>query len=190
MPLNPQILAKIRAASAAMATKSAQEVTQTTEVKETKEQNVQTSTVIKQSQPEASSSGKSALTQSIAALQAASNKSASSTSSIQSIQQGSSTTGTNGLTATQIRFQQVSDSITELTTALLKAHPQMPVLLNSIWKTLITYPECVTLLSEEQVEQVVAGLEKHTDTDLAAITIKNATKAGKKGPVSAADLGF
>jgi hypothetical protein len=91
-----------------------------------------------------------------------------------------------------VNFQRVADSIQELTVAIHDAHPSMPRLLHDIWATLRTYPECVTLLSESQMEVVISGLEKVVDTDLAAITIKSATSGtkAKKGPVTTASLGF
>jgi hypothetical protein len=91
-----------------------------------------------------------------------------------------------------INFQRVADSISELQVAIHEAHPRMPRLLHDIWATLRSYPECVTLLAEEQCQLVVSGLEKVVDTDLAAITIKSATSGTKtkKGPVTTASLGF
>jgi len=90
-----------------------------------------------------------------------------------------------------INFQAVVDKITELQEAIHTAHPRMPQLLHDIWSTVHKYPEQVTLLSEEQMEVVFSGLEKIVDTDLAAITLKSATKSGgKKAPVTNAALGF
>lgn len=91
-----------------------------------------------------------------------------------------------------IKYQEVSDKITELEQMLLANHPKMPTLLHEIWLTLKQYPECVVLLSEDQVEKVVAGLEKQVDTDLASISLQTATK-GKKGSgkdLTNASLGF
>lgn len=94
-------------------------------------------------------------------------------------------------TAGTINFQRVADSISELATAIHTAHPRMPQLLHDIWSTLHKYPEQVTLLTEEQMECVFSGLEKIVDTDLAALTLKAATKSGgKKVPVTTASLGF
>lgn len=92
-----------------------------------------------------------------------------------------------------INFHQVSGLIQELEGTIKANHPRMPSLLQDIWGTLEKYPECVTLLSEEEMEIVISGLEKVVDTDLAAITLKSATSGGKgksKTPVSAASLGF
>jgi hypothetical protein len=91
-----------------------------------------------------------------------------------------------------INFNQVSAQIIELDAAIKASHPRMPGLLQEIWTTLDKYPECVTLLREDEMEIVIAGLEKVVDTDLAAITLKSATTGGKKSkvPLTAAGLGF
>jgi hypothetical protein len=136
---------------------------------------------------EASSSGKAALSESVAALQRIANSGISPAKAEQTNGQGSP----EALDSKQIHYQQISDKILDLDTALKESHPKMPVLLNEIWKTLITYSEQVTLLTEDQIERIVAGLEKQVDVDLAAITVKSASKGTKKsGPVSASDLGF
>lgn len=180
MGLNPETLARIRAAAI-----NALPSTQSTI---SENQNVPSNSVqsIQSTQSQTSASGKAALSESVAALQAIASKPVQANGTKDSLGQGNPSAGT----ATQIRFQQVSDKILDLETAIKTAHPQMPVLLNEIWKTLITYPECVTLLSEEQIEEIVSGLEKQTDVDLANITVKSATKGKKSGPVSASDLGF
>lgn len=98
---------------------------------------------------------------------------------------------TEASTANSINFQRVADSIQELQVAIHQAHPRMPQLLHDIWSTLHSYPEQVTLLSEDQMEIVFSGLEKIVDTDLAALTLKSATKAGtKKASITTASLGF
>ena len=90
-----------------------------------------------------------------------------------------------------ISYQEVSDKIRDLDASIKATHPTMPKLLHDIWGTLQTYPECVTLLEESQIEIVISGLEKLVDTDLAAITLKSAVKGTKsKTPVSNAQLGF
>ena len=91
-----------------------------------------------------------------------------------------------------INFNQVSAQIIELGVAIKASHPRMPGLLQEIWTTLDKYPECVTLLREDEVEIVISGLEKVVDTDLAAITLKGASAGGKKSktPLTSAGLGF
>ena len=55
-------------------------------------------------------------------------------------------------------FFELSNKVTELSEALLSRHPRMPLLLQEIWQTLRQYPEQVTLLSEEQIAQVISCL--------------------------------
>lgn len=127
------------------------------------------------------SSGKTAVTTAIVALEA------TKAASTKAINIGSEQVETAGT----INFQRVADSVSELQVAIHSAHPRMPQLLHDIWSTLHKYPEQVTLLSEEQMEVVFSGLEKIVDTDLAALTLKSATKSGgKKAPVTTASLGF
>jgi hypothetical protein len=90
-----------------------------------------------------------------------------------------------------IGYQEVADKIAALDANLKSVHPLMPRLLQDIWDTLKKYPENVTILNEDEIERIVAGLEKLVDTDLAAITIKSATSSKKsKVPVTTASLGF
>lgn len=90
-----------------------------------------------------------------------------------------------------INYHQVSALIKDLDARIKTAHPQMPVLLQEVWNTLAKYPECVTLLAEDEMEVIVSGLEKQTSTDLAAITMKAATSGKKiKQNLNLASLGF
>lgn len=86
----------------------------------------------------------------------------------------------------------IKANITQLQTALLESHPQMPTLLRTIHSQLKEDPATVTLLEEEEIAIVVRGLEKQTNTSIAAsMTTKSSTaktKALKK--VTANDLGF
>lgn len=90
-----------------------------------------------------------------------------------------------------IKYQEISDRVTELQTAIHSAHPRMPGILQEIWKTLHSYPEQVSLLEEDQMRMIINGLEKVVDTDLANVTIKAATSGKKgKGQVTMDTLGF
>jgi DNA polymerase III psi subunit len=71
----------------------------------------------------------------------------------------------------------LQEKIASLQAALLDAHHKMPGLLHDIHKTLRAQPENVTLLSEEQIQIVVAGLEKQTNTHLVQSVSKSAKKA-------------
>jgi hypothetical protein len=87
--------------------------------------------------------------------------------------------------------QQISEKILALQTALLEAHPTMPVLLHEIHRNLKNDPAIVTLLSEEEVAIVVSGLQKQTQSTIVTAAVKP-TVAAKKAltKVTTDDLGF
>ena len=86
---------------------------------------------------------------------------------------------------------EIKSKLDELQQALLTAHPTMPTLLRDIHKTLKAQPEQVTLMTDEEIAIIVQGLEKQTNSHLAASALKT-TKAKKESlkNVSSADLGF
>ncbi len=74
-------------------------------------------------------------------------------------------------------FFELSSKVQQLTDLLLSKHPMMPTLLREIHTTLRTYPEQVTLLSEEQISQIVQGLKVQTGVEFAAsVKAPSATK--------------
>ena len=82
---------------------------------------------------------------------------------------------------------QVLEQITALQSALLNAHPTMPVLLREIHKVLKADPEVVTLLNEEQIGVIVNGLSKQTQTTIAtSLATKKTGKSIKS--IGLADL--
>lgn len=88
---------------------------------------------------------------------------------------------------------ELKEKVAQLSQALLSKHPQMPVLLREIHKTLSTYPENITLLSEEEIQQIVSGLKVQTQTEFASTVVKSAGKVGvtsniKKNAASALGL--
>lgn len=86
---------------------------------------------------------------------------------------------------------EIKSKLDELQAALLAKHPTMPTLLRDIHKTLKSYPEQVTLMTEEEIAIVVQGLEQQTNSQLAASAMKP-TKAKKESlkNVTSDDLGF
>ena len=58
--------------------------------------------------------------------------------------------------------QQTQEKILKLQEAITSAHPQMPVLLRDIHTVLLKDPEQVTLLTEDEIAIVFAGLKKQT----------------------------
>ena len=71
---------------------------------------------------------------------------------------------------------QLNEAIADLSDKLLNAHPEMPILLRKIHQTLKKDPDCVTLLTEEQIGVIVNGLSKQTATVIATSISK-----GNKG---------
>jgi hypothetical protein len=69
---------------------------------------------------------------------------------------------------------ELREKVLQLSEAILDKHPKMPVLLREIHTTLRQYPEQVTLLDEEQIGIIVAGLQVQTNTAFAAAATKPA----------------
>lgn len=74
----------------------------------------------------------------------------------------------------------------ELTSALEAQVPGFATILKKIHSHLQKDPNVVTLLSDEEIGTIVAGLEKHTNVAIVAPTAVKAAK--KKQPVSLDDL--
>lgn len=72
---------------------------------------------------------------------------------------------------------ELKNKVQELSDAITAKHPRMSTLLHEIWKTLKAYPENVTLLAEEDIQKIVAGLELQTQTKLAATITKGSSKS-------------
>ena len=68
---------------------------------------------------------------------------------------------------------ELQEKILKLQTAVLERMPQMPGILQDIWIALKKQPENVTLLEEEDIQKIVAGLEVQTDTKLMDIALKS-----------------
>lgn len=82
--------------------------------------------------------------------------------------------------------EQLSEKILSLNNALESQHPSMPSLLQEIWKNLKANPDCVTLLTEEEIGVIVNGLKKQTATEIATVALKSKTKSLKS--LGVADL--
>lgn len=70
---------------------------------------------------------------------------------------------------------ELKSKIAELQTAILDRHPRMPILLREIHTVLRAQPENVTLLSEEEIAQIVSGLKVQTGVEFAASATKSST---------------
>lgn len=67
-----------------------------------------------------------------------------------------------------MNLMEIQSTIQELESALLSAHPEMPILLRKIHTKLREDPELVTLLSEDEIAQVINGLKVQTNAQLTA----------------------
>lgn len=81
---------------------------------------------------------------------------------------------------------ETKSKIAELSEAILAAHPTMPMLLKQIHTNLKSDPEIVTLLDEEEIQIIVSGLKKQTQTELIQSALK--PKRGKKDVIDVDDL--
>ena len=80
--------------------------------------------------------------------------------------------------------EQISEKVLALNNALESQHPSMPSLLQEIWKNLKANPDCVTLLTEEEIGVIVNGLKRQTATEIATVALKSKTKSLKSLSVS------
>ena len=81
------------------------------------------------------------------------------------------------------------EKVASLEQQLLSAHPQIPSLLRDIHNQLREDPDCVTILTEEEIGVVVQGLMRQTQVSMVEnISKKGTGKALKKTTV--ADLGL
>lgn len=91
------------------------------------------------------------------------------------------------------QYELISAKIKELSEAILSDHPHLPIQLREIHKNLKEDPAIVTLLSEDEICVIVNGLEKQTNTFIAASMSPAKTSAAAKkalSKVTSDDLGF
>lgn len=85
----------------------------------------------------------------------------------------------------------IKAKLDELSAALLSSHPQIPTLLRDIRDTLKSFPEQVTLMTEDEINICVRGLEKQTNSYVAAAVVKpSAAKKAALKNVTSDELGF
>ena len=80
---------------------------------------------------------------------------------------------------TEFNLAEVQQTIQELQTALLSAHPEMPTLLRKIHTKLKQDPAVVTLLSEDEIAQIVTGLKHVTNTEITSTAKKPGSKSSQ-----------
>jgi hypothetical protein len=72
--------------------------------------------------------------------------------------------------------------LAELEVAIKEKQPDMPYVLKNIWDMLKEDTETVTLLTDEDIGNIVAGLTQHTNTTIIAAPKKSTSK--KSQPIS------
>jgi len=72
---------------------------------------------------------------------------------------------------------ELQEKIATLQAHLLESHPQIPVLLRTIHTQLRADPEIVTLLTEDEIGIIVAGLSVQTKVAIATVAPKAASSA-------------
>lgn len=77
---------------------------------------------------------------------------------------------------TEMNLMEIQETIQELESKLLSAHPEMPILLRKIHTKLKADPDTVTLLSEEEIATVISGLKEVTNVQFATSAKKPAAK--------------
>lgn len=76
---------------------------------------------------------------------------------------------------------ELENKILALQEQVIARAPGMPTLLQEIWIALKKQPENVTLLTEENIQIIVSGLEVQTNNKLVEVLTKNrGAAAGKK----------
>ena len=75
---------------------------------------------------------------------------------------------------------ELREKVAALSEAILSKHPTMKGLLREIHTTILQYPEQITLLSEEDISQIVSGLKITTGIDFAEKITKAPATATKK----------
>lgn len=84
----------------------------------------------------------------------------------------------------EMNLSLIQDNIKELQEALLTAHPEMPSLLRKIHTKLKQDPALVTLLTEDEIVQVINGLTVQTNVQFASPASKTAKAAKPKSAAS------
>jgi hypothetical protein len=75
---------------------------------------------------------------------------------------------------------ELKEKVAELSELILSKHPRMPLLLREIHTALRKQPENVTLMSEEEIAVVVAGLKVQTGVEFATAAIKDKSPSTTK----------
>lgn len=86
--------------------------------------------------------------------------------------------------------EQIQQSISELQNALIGQNPRMPLILREIHSKLKNEPHVVTLLTEDEIHNIVLGLEKQTTSHIVSSMAKPKSPKAALKNVTTDDLGF
>lgn len=78
----------------------------------------------------------------------------------------------------------LGDNMRKLESALLASDPQMPSYLKESHKILITHPETVHLLDDEEIRRLIDAAQKYTDTQIIAAMSKTKSSGRKVNKLS------
>jgi hypothetical protein len=76
--------------------------------------------------------------------------------------------------------QNLQMKISSLQDAILSSHPTLPILLKEIHTTLKQDPAIVTLLSDDEINVIVSGLQKQTKISIAESAAKKVSSKSLK----------
>jgi hypothetical protein len=77
-------------------------------------------------------------------------------------------------------MDRLAASLLSLETSLLEKDPMMPQHLRNTHSLLITYPETVHLLEDDEIARIIDAAEIHTKTEIVKATVKKGTGTRKK----------
>lgn len=77
-------------------------------------------------------------------------------------------------------MDRLAASLLNLETSLLEKDPMMPQHLRNTHSILITYPETVHLLEDDEIARIIDAAEIHTKTEIVKATVKKGTGTRKK----------
>lgn len=82
----------------------------------------------------------------------------------------------------------MQEKILALEAAVKQRLPNMPMLLKEIHGALRKDPDCVTLLTEQEIAVLISGLERQTNTYIVSTVTKSKSAASKLKTLTADDL--
>ena len=85
-------------------------------------------------------------------------------------------------------MDQLQLELISLEKALLEKDPMMKIHLQKSHKMLHDYPETVHLLDDSEIKLIIAGLERHTTTEIVKVSSKPAAAGRRAAKIGVDDL--